>query len=235
VVTLTCAVPTLAMYVSGIVALTPVVPTYMVVGVVVVPPLSVHWTAEHGTNPLPITVRKNAPVGGCVVPTAALFGMSEAMTGTGSELGAVSIKFEAPEVVVELDTVTAAVPRVPGKAVSVAEIVAVSCVGLTNVVGRGDPFQFTTSPFTKSVPFTVSGKPVVPQYGVDDGMRPEIVGATMENLIPLEAPPPGAGVTTLTVAIPTETISAAGIVTMRCVALTDEGARLVMFPLASFH
>jgi hypothetical protein len=135
----------------------------MVVGAVVVPPLSVHWTAEQGTNPLPITFMKNAPAGGCVVPTAALFGLSELMTGTGSELGAVSVKFEAPEVVVELDTVTAAVPRVPGKAVSVAEIVAVSCVALTNVVGRGDPFQFTTSPFTKSVPFTISGKPVVPQ------------------------------------------------------------------------
>jgi hypothetical protein len=112
VVTLTCAVPTLAMYVSGIVALTPVVPTYMVVGVVVVPPLSVHWTAEHGTNPLPITVRKNAPVGGCMVPTAALFGISEVMTGNGSELGAVIMeKGRGLEVIVgELDTVIAAVP-----------------------------------------------------------------------------------------------------------------------------
>jgi hypothetical protein len=135
----------------------------MVVGAVVVPPLSVQWTTEHGTNPLPIAVRKNAPMGGCVVPTAALFGMSEVMTGTGSELGAVSVKSKAPEVVVELDTVTAAVPVVPGKAVSAGEIVAVSCVELTKVVGRGDPFQFTTSPFTKFVPFTINVRPVVPQ------------------------------------------------------------------------
>lgn len=125
--------------------------------------MSVHWTAEQGTNPLPITFRKNAPVGGCVVPTAALFGMSEVITGTGSEPGTVSVKLKAPEGVVELETVTAAVPRVPGKAVSAGEIVAVSCVALTNVVGRGDPFQFTTSPSTKSVPFTVNVKPVAPQ------------------------------------------------------------------------
>jgi hypothetical protein len=219
VITLTWAVPTLATYASGIVALTPVGSTYIVVGAVVVPPLSVHWTAEQGTKLLPMAVRKNAPVGGCVVPTAALFGMSEEMKGTGSEVGAVSAKFEAPEVVVELETVTAAVPVVPGKAVSAGEIVAVSCVELTNVVGRGDPFQFTTSPFTKSVPFTVSGKPVVPQYGVEDGTSPEIVGATTENVIPLEAPPPGPGVNTVTWAIPTEAIFPNGIVATSCVAL----------------
>jgi hypothetical protein len=138
------------------VALTPVVPTNIVVRL-----LPFHWTTEHGTKLLPITVRKNAPVGGCVVPAAALFGMSEVMNGTGSELGAIIMeKVRELEVVVELDTVIAAVP---GKAVSVAEIVAVSRVGLTKVVGRGDPFQFTTSPVTKSVPFTVNVKSVVPQ------------------------------------------------------------------------
>ena len=98
-----------------------------------------------------------------MVPTAALVGMSEVMTGTGSEAGAFSAKLKNPEVVVELETVTAAVPVSPRKAVSAGEIVAVSCVPLTNVVGRGDPFQFTTSPSTKSVPFTVNVKPVVPQ------------------------------------------------------------------------
>jgi hypothetical protein len=140
------------MSVAGIVALTPVVPTNIVVRL---PPS--HWTTEHGANPLPITVRRNPDDA-----TAALFGMSEVMTGIGSELGAVIMekvrKLEA--IVEELDTVIAAVPW---RALSVAEIAAVSCVALTNVVGRGDPFQFTTSPVTKSVPFTVNVKPVVPQ------------------------------------------------------------------------
>jgi hypothetical protein len=228
----------LAINVSGIVALIPVVPTYTVVGAVVVPPLSVHWTAEHGTKPLPITVRENAPEGGCAVPAAALFGMSEVMAGTGSKLAAVIMeKVRELEVIVgELDTEIVADPW---KAVSVAEIVAASCVALTNVVGRGDPFQFTTSPFTKSVPFTVNVKPVVPQYGIEDGTRVVMVGATIWKVIPLEMPPPapplGVGVDTLTRAVPTLLISATGIGTTSCVVLTNVVAGLVMLPLASFH
>ena len=153
VVTVTWTGLTEAISAAEIVALIPVGSTNIVVRL---PPF--HSTPEHGTKPLPITVRRNPDD-----PAAALFGMSELITGTGSEMGAVSVKFEAPEVVVELDTVTVAVPVIPRKAVSAGEIVAVSCVGLTNVVGRGDPFQFTTSPFTKSVPFTVSETPGVPQ------------------------------------------------------------------------
>ena len=209
VLTLTWGVPTEAISAAEIVALIPVGSTNIVVRL-----FPFHSTSEHGTKPLPITVSRNPDD-----PATALFGMSEVMTGTGSELGAVSVKFEAPDVVVELDTVTAAVPRVPGKAVSVAEIMAVSCVGPINVVGRGDPFQFTTRPSTKSVPFTVNVKLDVPQYGVDDGASPEIVGATIENVTPLEVPPPGAGVTTVTWAVPTGAISACGIVAISCVAL----------------
>ena len=196
---------------AGIDALTPVVPTNIVVRL-----LPFHRTPEQGTKPLPITVRRIPED-----PAAALFGMRELMTGTGSEAGVVSVKFEAAEVVVELDTVTAAVPAIPGKAVSEAEIVAVSCVALTNVVGRGDPFQFTTSPFTKSVPFTISGRSAVPQYGVEDGTSPVMVGATIENAIPLDVPPPGVGVDTLTWAVPTEAISAAEIAALSCVALEN--------------
>jgi hypothetical protein len=206
VVTLTWAVPTVATSPAEIVALIPVGSTNTVVRL-----LPFHSTPEHGTKPLPITVRKNPDE-----LAAALFGMSELMMGTGREAGAVIVKVEAAEVVVELETVTAAVP---GKAVSVAEIVAVSCVGLTNVVGRGDPFQFTTSPVTKFVPFTASVRPVVLQSGVDDGTSPEIVGPTIENAIALEAPPPGVGVNTVTWAVPTEAISEAGMVATSCVAL----------------
>ena len=221
VITLTWAVPTLATYASGIVALTPVGSTYIVVGAVVVPPLSVHWTAEHGTNPLPITVRKNAPVEGCVVPTAALFGMSEEIVGDGSELATAIVKVEGLEFVVELETVT---PTGPGRAVSVAEIMAVSCVGLTNVVGRGNPFQFTTSPSTKFVPFTVKVMPVALQDGVvfEEVVEAEsdvMIGRTIENVIPLEVPPPGGGVNTVTWAVPTAAISATAIVARSCVAL----------------
>ena len=67
------------------------------------------------------------------------------MAGVGRELGAASVKAEVFDVVVELDTVT---PALPGKAVSATDSVAVNCVALTNRVGRGEPFQLTTKPFT---------------------------------------------------------------------------------------
>jgi hypothetical protein len=43
---------------------------------------------------------------------------------------------------------------------------AVSCVALTKVVGRGEPFQLTVRPLAKFVPFTVSVKPDALQKGV---------------------------------------------------------------------
>ena len=65
---------------------------------------------------------------------------------------------------VGLDMVTAAAP---GKAVSAAEIAAVSCVALTKVVARGVPFQLTTEAATKFVPFTTRVNPDAPQYGME--------------------------------------------------------------------
>jgi len=65
------------------------------------------------------------------------------------------------------DTVMAIVAGVVArKAVSAAVIVAVSCVALTKVVGRGEPFQLTVSPFAKPVPFTVRVRPDGLQKGV---------------------------------------------------------------------
>ena len=50
-------------------------------------------------------------------------------------------------------TVTEALPAA---AISAAVIAAVNCVALTNVVVRFAPFQRTTEPLTKLLPFTVS-------------------------------------------------------------------------------
>src|SRR6267142_2809074 len=109
--------------------------------------------AEHGTKPLPPTASEKFPV-----PITALDGESDVMTGVGSALGAAIVKGDESEVAVGVDTVMF---TVPGRVMSASEISAVSCVALTNVVGRGEPFQFTTrpAPFAKSVPITVSVKP----------------------------------------------------------------------------
>jgi hypothetical protein len=228
VVTLTWGVPTEAISADGITARTPVGPMNRVVRLSV-RGLPFHWTAEHGAIPLPLTVRKNA-----LAPAAALAGTSEVMAGTGSAVGAVIVENGRElEVIVELDTEIAAVP---GNAVSVAETVAVSCVALTNVVGRGDPFQFTTSPSTKFVPFTTSVNPVVPQYGVEVGASDVTVGATIENVIGPDVPPPGAGVNTVTCAFPFKGMSAAikarsadGTAATSCAGLLYEVANAMLF------
>jgi hypothetical protein len=60
---------------------------------------------------------------------------------------------------VGLTTVTEAVLAV---AMSEARILAVNCELFTKVVARALPFQFTTDPVTKPVPFTVSVNPAPP-------------------------------------------------------------------------
>jgi hypothetical protein len=108
-------------------------------------------------------------------------------------------------------------------AVSAAVIEALSCVALTNVVGRGEPFQFTTSPLEKPVPVTTRVKSVALQYGalladVDTATTAVTVGSEIENETALEAPPPqfdaqgdgSGGLKTVTLAVPTEARSTAG-------------------------
>jgi hypothetical protein len=112
------------------------------------------------------------------------------MVGAGSELGAVMEKFKELEFTADgrFDTEIAAGTS---EAVSVGRIAAVSCIALTNVVGRGDPFQLTTEPLTKFVPFTVRVKPAGLQYDVEDAETDITVGAEIVNVAPVEMPPPG--------------------------------------------
>jgi hypothetical protein len=163
---------------------------------------------------LPFTERIKAPP-----PAAALEGASELIDGAGNDVGAVMVKVRELELATVLDTKTVAVPRA---AVSANVIAAVSCVPLTNVVGRGEPFQFTTESLVKIVPVpavTVRIKPVVLQYGVEgscvvdaesDAMaRGEIVNETAADV-----PPPGAGVNTVTGTDPAVATSVARIVVL---------------------
>jgi hypothetical protein len=123
-----------------------------------------HCTAEHGENPLPL---KASGTGGPVEASiAALDGEIELSAGRGKlavPVRAAKENLRELEFVPGLppDTVIAgaAVP-VARNAVSAGVIAAVSCVALTRVVGRGEPFQLTTSPFANPVPFTVRVRPV---------------------------------------------------------------------------
>ena len=67
--------------------------------------------------------------------------------------------FEVPPPGAGLNTVTLAVPAA---AMSLAGIVAWTCVLLVTVVARAAPFQRTSAPSKKSLPFTVNVNPVLP-------------------------------------------------------------------------
>ena len=126
-----------------------------------------HRTTEHGTKELPITERVNVGE-----PAFTVVCDNEMMLGPGRfAAGVVVVNVTVFDVPDAFDTETRAIP---GKAVSVAKIEAVSRAELPKVVARGNPFQFTTEPFAKFEPFTVNVNPLGWQYGVDES---EVEGA----------------------------------------------------------
>jgi hypothetical protein len=222
---------------AEIAALTPVGPVK-----VVVRGLPFHWTTEHGAKLPPLAPLASTPSMNAGDPSALLAGKSVVITGAGSGVvDGATVKgedAEDKEGIVELDTVTVAGP---GKAVSVAEIAAVSCVAFTNVVWRGEPFQFTTSPLgTKLAPFTVRVMPAGLQAGVvfDDVVDPEsdvMVGRTIGNEIVLERFGLDAGLATATWTVSTEAKFAAVTVAVSWVGLTYVVASCVRLLLVSTH
>ena len=162
---MTWSVPAAVKLAAGITDAIPLGPMNMVVG----RGLPFHCTTEQDDKALPFAViATGGPVG---VSTAALFGEIELRMGRESGVvldSCVNENLRAFELVPgPPDTVTAtAAAPVPRKAVSAAVITAVSCVVLIRVVGRGEPFQLTTSPSAKPVPFTVRVMAVGLQYGV---------------------------------------------------------------------
>ena len=221
--TVTGIIEALATSAAEMAALSPVGPAN-----VVVRGLPFHWTTEHGTRLPPLAPLASTPSMNAGDPTGVLEGMSAVMTGKGSGVvdGAMvnGEDKEDKDGIVELETVTVAGP---GKAVSVSEIAAVSCVALTKVVCRGEPFQSTTSPLgTKFVPFTVRVMPAGAQAGVifDDVVDAEsvvIVGSAIGNEMELEVFALDAGLATATLTVLTEAISAAVAVAVSCVELTN--------------
>src|SRR5207247_2516825 len=108
-----------------------------------------------------------------------------------------------------LKTVTEAEPPL---ATSLARMEAVSLVSLTKVVARSAPFQSTTDPETKLVPWTVRLNPG-PCALVEVGLSPDMLGtgfgAVIVNVTALDVP--SIGVATVTLAVPGLAMSLAGI------------------------
>src|SRR5216117_4579877 len=140
------------------------------------------------------------------------------------------VNVSAPEVPppgVGENTVTDAVPAV---ATSLAGIAACNWVPLTNVVLRAPPFQRTTDPLTKFVPFTVSVKGAAPEVAVLGESEPSVgTGLLMVNVSAPEVPPRGVGDLTVTDAVPAVATSLAGIAACNWVPLTNVVVRAPPF------
>jgi hypothetical protein len=182
--TRTLAVPAVRKSAGGTVAVNCVALTLVVSNVVGVElPGLIHCTTEHGRMFVPVTVNVCAGL-----PAEADVCDSVLIPGAGSAAGVVSVKGNPLDTPTEFVTETTGDP---GNAASAAEIVAVNCVGvaLLKVVGCATPFQFTTASLVKFVPFTVSVKPCVLQYGVEAA---EVVDADREVI---DGGVPGGGIT----------------------------------------
>ena len=98
-------------------------------------------------------------------------------------------------------------------AISAEEMAAVNCVADTNVVAFDKLPQFTTEPETKLLPVIVNVKPAPPARA-EDGVKPVVAGTGLGAVLivngcELEMPPPGAGLNTVTWAVPELAMSAA--------------------------
>jgi hypothetical protein len=119
---------------------------------------------------------------------------------------------------------------------SVEEIRAVNLVLLEKVVARAEPAQLTTEVFTKFVPFTARVKPAPPAVALFGESEVMVgFGLLIVNVSAEEAPPPGAGLVTVTGTVPALATSAAGTDAVTCalflnVVVRGEPFQLILVP-----
>jgi hypothetical protein len=107
---------------------------------------------------------------------------------------------------------------------------AVTCVALTIVVVSATPFHFTTVPVTKFVPVSVNVKAAPPAFAVVGESKLKVgEGLLIVNVIAEDTPPPGAGFTTVSAAVPPTARSKAGTMAVICVPLETVVARATPF------
>src|SRR5436190_190144 len=135
--------------------------------------------------------------------------------------------FDVPPPGVGFTTLTDAVPAVAMRAPGT---VAVSCVAETNAVVSAVPFQRTDELATKLLPFTVimnCAAPARHELGLIEVVAG--TGLLIVNACEFEVPPPGAGFTTVTDAVPAFATRAAVTVAVSCVAETNVVVKAVPF------
>jgi hypothetical protein len=206
-ITVTDAVPAVAMSLAGTEAVNFVLLTYFVFS-----PFPFHCTVEVETKLVPFTVRVNA-----APPAVALEGESEVAVGSGFLM--VNVRaFDVPPPGVGFTTVTNAVPPV---AMSLAGTEVVNFVPLTYFVVSPFPFHCTVEVETKFVPFTVRVNACPPAVALEG--ESEVApgfGLLIVKVSALDVPPPGVGFITVTVAVPAVAMLLAGTEAVNFVSLT---------------
>ena len=118
------------------------------------------------------------------------------------------------------------ISNVPAVVKSLAGMVALSRVVLTQVVVRSEPLNCTTDSDTKFVPFTVMVNAASPTVLLDGEMLVVVgVGLFTVNVRALEIPPPGSGLNTVMSNVPVVVKSLAGMVAVSSVLLPNTVVR----------
>jgi hypothetical protein len=181
-VTVTLAVPAVAIRLADTVAVSCVALTKVVVST---PPF--HWTCEAWTKPVPVTVSVKSAVVAVVDA-----GLRAVAVGVGLLIGRVSEFDKTPP---EVTTMVAE----PAVAIRLAVTEAVSCVALTTLVVSAVPFHWIAAPARNPVPVTVSVK-VAPPAVAEAGLRVVMAaGALIVKVSEPEGVPPEV---TVTLAVP---------------------------------
>ena len=191
VVTVTLAVPAVAIRLAETAAVSWLALTNVVVNAVVP-----HFAVVPETKFVPLIVSvKAAP------PAFAELGLKLVIVGGGG----IMVNVAPAEVPIIVVTVTLAVP---GVTIRLAGTAAVSMVELTYVVATAVPFHFTFAPEPKLVPLIVRVKAAPPAFA-ELGLRLVMVGGgrVMVNVAPADVPPV---VVTVTLVVPIAAIRLAG-------------------------
>jgi hypothetical protein len=118
----------------------------------------------------------------------------------------------------------------PVAAISAAVMAACKELLETNVVGRAEPFHSTEEDDTKLLPVTVNVKPAPPtiaEPGVNNVIA--VTAGVIVKVRAAEVPPPGEGLSTVTLAVLTALMSAAVMAACKLVLETNVVDRVLPF------
>jgi hypothetical protein len=161
-----------------------------------------HWTKEFGSKLAPETVSVKL-----AAPAVAESGLAVEMEGPGLAI----LKLREEDVPPPGAGVLTVTPLEPGAAMSAAGTVAVRTPLLMKTLAKAAPFHWTLEAGSKLKPYTVKAK-LAPSAAAEAGLRAEMEGAGLAKVraAGADAPPPGAGVTTVTPPSPGAVMSPAG-------------------------